>query len=151
MALLKGATNKNDRQFAFKNCRIFFGTPQTLQGEFERKSISPENFALVIFDEAHRAQGAYAYCHVVKLIAAVTRQFRVIGLSATPGANPEKIQSILYNLLISKVERREEEDLEDYLHHTEIENIVVPPSADIVQFRLQLNKVKKKKQKKINK
>jgi superfamily II DNA or RNA helicase len=40
----------------------------------------------VVVDEAHKAQGDYAYCAVIKQLAAATRHFRVLALSATPGS-----------------------------------------------------------------
>ena len=40
----------------------------------------------VVVDEAHKAQGEYAYCAVIKQLAAATRHFRVLALTATPGS-----------------------------------------------------------------
>lgn len=52
-----------------------------------------QDLTLLIFDEAHKAQGNYAYCEVVRQVARHTKHFRVIGLSATPGSNATQIQS----------------------------------------------------------
>lgn len=104
-------------------------------------------------DEAHKAQGDFAYCLVVRQLAAATRHFRVLALSATPGgtlliliiyygyyyygiscclslliaANIEQVQSVINNLLISHMEVRHDQntDVTPYIHTKNIETILV--------------------------
>lgn len=44
--------------------------------------------------------------------------FRVLALSATPGSDPEKVQNIINNLHISRIEIRDEQsmDIRAYVH-----------------------------------
>lgn len=41
----------------------------------------------LIFDEAHKARGNYAYCEVIRKLIPLNKHFRVLALSATPGAS----------------------------------------------------------------
>lgn len=49
----------------------------------------------LVIDEAHKAQGSYSYCIAVRAIAASSRHFRVLALSATPGSDLPSIQNVL--------------------------------------------------------
>ena len=44
----------------------------------------------VVLDEAHKAQGNYAYVDVVTQLWESSRRFRVLGLSATPGKDSRR-------------------------------------------------------------
>ena len=43
-------------------------TPQTMQNDLENSKINPEKIVCLIFDEAHRATGNYAYCKIIEYI-----------------------------------------------------------------------------------
>lgn len=45
--------------------------------------------------------------------------FRVLALTATPGANPEAVQSLIDGLHISRIDIRDENslDLKPFIHH----------------------------------
>jgi len=51
----------------------------------EEKRYIGDDCILVVFDEAHRATGKYAYSMVVKYLDELNTGFRILGLSATPG------------------------------------------------------------------
>lgn len=75
----------SERKSNWENKRVFFVTPQVLVNDIKRGTCPAELIVCLVVDEAHRAQGNYAYCTVVKEIASVTRFFRVLALSASPG------------------------------------------------------------------
>lgn len=72
--------------------------------------IDPRKIVLVVFDEAHKAMGDYSYTKIVKFLYEKQCGFRVLGLSATPGNTLEQVQEVINNLLISKIEYRDDED-----------------------------------------
>jgi ERCC4-related helicase len=86
-----------------------------------------KSIVLLIFDEAHKAQGEYSYTTVVKQIAAVTRHFRVIGLTATPGTDKKAIQGVISNLMINKLECKEDSDVDvkKYIQEKKVEIVNV--------------------------
>ena len=57
--------------------------------------------------------------------------FRVLGLSATPGTNEKSIQNVIQNLLISHLEVRTEGsiDIQKYIHGRNTEKVVLPLST----------------------
>lgn len=60
-------------------------------------------------DEAHKATGNYAYTTIVAYITAHHPYFRILALTATPGADVEKVQNVVDALHISRIEIREAE------------------------------------------
>ena len=77
---------------------------------------------LIVFDEAHKAIGKYAYVQIMNYLENLSIGYRVLGLSATPGNNASHIQvkkyffnifylkEVIQNLRISKLEVRDEND-----------------------------------------
>lgn len=60
-------------------------------------------------DEAHKASGSYAYTTILAYITAHHPHFRVLALTATPGADVQRVQSVVDALHISRIEIREAE------------------------------------------
>lgn len=84
-------------------------TPQTVQRDILR-GVDLGNFSLLIFDEAHRATGDYAYTYIAKRYMESGGKPLILALTASPGSTPEKIGEIMENLAISNVEVRVEDD-----------------------------------------
>lgn len=117
--------------------RVFFMTPQTLDNDLASGIADPKKIALLVVDEAHRATGNYAYVKVVKFIRRFNKSFRILALTATPGASVEAVQEVIDNLEISKVEIRTEEsiDIQQYVHQRNIEQILLDPSDEIMLIK----------------
>lgn len=115
---LTGSKASSIRIEEYKEKRIFYMTPQTLENDLRTKKIDPLDIITVVVDEAHRSTGNYSYCNVVREITKYNPWFRVLALTATPGNNVEKIQQVIDKLHISKVEIRTEEmlDIRKYVH-----------------------------------
>lgn len=60
-------------------------------------------------DEAHKASGSYAYTTILAYITAHHPYFRVLALTATPGADVARVQAVVDALHISRIEIREAE------------------------------------------
>ncbi|TVY28069.1 ATP-dependent DNA helicase [Lachnellula hyalina] len=113
--------------------RVFFMTPQTLQNDLSSGIADPKNIVLLVVDEAHRATGNYAYVNVVKFMRRFNKSFRVLALTATPGASVEAVQEVVDGLEISKVEIRTEEsmDIQQYVHSRNIDQVLLDPSDEM--------------------
>ncbi|KAH7364209.1 hypothetical protein BKA65DRAFT_490732 [Rhexocercosporidium sp. MPI-PUGE-AT-0058] len=122
--------------------RVFFMTPQTLQNDLATGIADPKKIALLVVDEAHRATGNYAYCTVVTFLRRFNKSFRVLALTATPGASVEAVQEVIDNLEISKVEIRTEDsiDIQQYVHQRNIDQIVLEPSDEMIMIKDLLSK-----------
>ncbi|TVY47282.1 ATP-dependent DNA helicase [Lachnellula occidentalis] len=113
--------------------RVFFMTPQTLQNDLSSGIADPKKIVLLVVDEAHRATGNYAYVSVVKFMRRFNKSFRVLALTATPGASVEAVQEVVDGLEISKVEIRTEEsmDIQQYVHSRNIDQVILDPSDEM--------------------
>ena len=81
---ITGIDKVDDREEYYKNGRVFFMTPQTLENDIDDKLVDCKKIVLLVVDEAHRALKDYAYCNVVKQLVEQEVGFRILGLSATP-------------------------------------------------------------------
>ena len=84
-AELTGSKVQTSRSDVWKEKRVFFVTPQILQNDLSYFPDLLTDIKCIVFDEAHRAKGGYAYCEVVKRMVQGNSHFRVLALSATPG------------------------------------------------------------------
>lgn len=98
---------------------------------------------LIPIDEAHRGSGDYSYAQIIRYMMAKNPYFRVLGLTATPGSDPEAVQTIVDCLHISHIEIRDEQsmDLRPYLHKKVLQQHFLPMSREIVKIRDLLSKI----------
>ena len=85
----------------------------------------------LVVDECHRAQGDYAYTTVMKQLLSIHHHFRVLGLSATPGTDIDRVQKVIQNLDINTIciRSRDDTDVKKYLKEVLEEEIVVKLNA----------------------
>ncbi|KAJ3027102.1 UNVERIFIED_CONTAM: hypothetical protein HDU68_004488 [Siphonaria sp. JEL0065] len=131
---MTGAAKIEDRRLSWATKRVFFLTPQVLQNDLSRGACPSDKVVLVVVDEAHRASGKHAYCEVVKILTDERAVFRVLALTATPGADVKTVQNVIQNLQISKIEIRTEDslDIKPYTHERNLEVVVLKPSPEIL-------------------
>ena len=68
VAHLEGSINSNRREDLWNQKRVFFCTPQVLANDLKSKKCNGQQIVCLVFDEAHRATGHYAYTEVVNRI-----------------------------------------------------------------------------------
>jgi Fanconi anemia group M protein len=122
MNLYTGSMPAKKRKALWEETRIIFATPQGMANDLANTSYDLKDVGLIIFDEAHRSIGDYAYV----AIAVKYREQRVnplvLALTASPGSEKEKIDEVVRNLHIAHVEARSDEDsdVSPYIQETEI-------------------------------
>ncbi|EQC26413.1 hypothetical protein, variant [Saprolegnia diclina VS20] len=143
MAELQGNVPPARRKQLWSTKRVFFCTPQSMQNDIERGNCDVSSFVCVVVDEAHRATGNYAYTVVVKAIAAKLSGFRVLALSATPGAKFDVIQEVISNLRISHIECKsgDDPDVRKYTHSRQEEIIKCKMTGEVSSVRVQFLKL----------
>jgi len=82
----------------WKTHSFFFATPQTVLRDLENGVVPVDKVTCVILDEAHKATGDFAYVRVIRIIDESKARYRIVGLSATPGQNRDKVNEIIRNL-----------------------------------------------------
>lgn len=102
-----------------------------------------DSIKCVVVDEAHKALGGYAYASVISRIHARNKAFRVLALSATPGKDLMTIRQVINNLLISKIEFRDEDsiDVQKYKFRRRVQTIVVKLDPELTWLREKLLKI----------
>lgn len=132
--MLTGSIPPGLRAEEWQSKRVFFMTPQTIMNDLKSGICDPKKLVLLVVDEAHRATGGYAYVEVVKFLRRFNTSFRVLALTATPGASIEGVQEVIDGLGVSRIEIRTEEslDIRQYVHSRKIETILFENSDEMV-------------------
>jgi len=130
VAMLTGESPPEKRVESWQNSRIVVSTPQVIENDLLSRRIDLADVSLVIFDEAHRAVGGYAYVYIANRYHREAKSPLVLGITASPGSESEKIAEICTNLGIEKIQTRTENDPDValFVHEREIEwvKLVVP-------------------------
>ncbi|MHA1798200.1 MAG: DEAD/DEAH box helicase, partial [Candidatus Helarchaeota archaeon] len=122
LVTLTGSITPEKRKKIYKDAQIIFITPQTLQNDLIR-GLSLEDTSLIIFDEAHRAIGDYPYPFIASQYMKMAKQPLILGITASPGSEEDKIKEVLENLHLDHIEIRMDSspDVKDYIQETKIE------------------------------
>jgi Fanconi anemia group M protein len=97
------------RKKLWQESQVIAATPQVISNDIVSGQIDLNDVSLIIFDEAHRATGDYAYVFIGERFSKV-RNGLTLGMTASPGNDPEKILEVCENLNIRAVEIRHEYD-----------------------------------------
>lgn len=92
-----GTKMSSSREDIWKDKRVFFITPQILQNDLDRIEDLGSHIRCLVFDEAHKARGNYAYCEIIRKLTVTNKCFRVLALSATPGASISDVLEVRLN------------------------------------------------------
>jgi ERCC4-related helicase len=114
---------------------VICATPEIVKNDLDRQIVSPEQFSLVIFDEAHRTVGDYAYSGIAERFA--NMDVRIIGMTATLPSEKQKAEDMVRILKIASIAQRTEEspDVSPYVQQTDTQWITVelPPEMKEIQ------------------
>ena len=140
------------REKIYLDASIAFLTPQIVQNDILNKKIPLDEVSLIIFDEAHRAVGDYAYTFVAKMYLQQNPNGLLLGMSASPGGKEEKIQEVCENLFISNVEIRSETspDVLPYIQEVNVNWIHIKLPDEYLQPKKILESMQKIYQKELH-
>jgi len=121
IAVFTGEVGSTKRKQMWKEADIIVSTPQVIVNDLLGSKISLEDIKLIVFDEAHRAVGDYAYVFIGERCK--EHDILVMGMTASPGSEPERIMEVCKNLGIEGVEIRTEydDDVSPYVHDIAIQ------------------------------
>ncbi|PKP59160.1 MAG: DEAD/DEAH box helicase [Candidatus Altiarchaeales archaeon HGW-Altiarchaeales-1] len=136
ICVFTSATPTNKRNDLWEKSRVILATPQTIDNEI-MKNLDLSNVSFLVFDEAHRAVGNYAYGFIAGEYIKKAKNPLIMGLSASPSSDIEKISEISKNLFIQSVEIRTENDsdVREYIMKVEEEWVKVELPADFKGIR----------------
>ncbi len=107
---LTGTVLADRREKLWDDAKIVVSTPQIIENDLLSNRIDLSDVALLIFDECHRAVGNYSYVYIAEKYAEQAKEPLVLGMTASPGSDKEKIQEICVSLGVKRVESRTEYD-----------------------------------------
>ncbi len=139
IALITGEDLLEKRKKLWINS-IICATPEITRNDIARKIVDINQFNLIIFDEAHRAVGDYAYVAIAEQLSGLS--MRMLGMTATLPSEREKAKEICDNLHIKSLAERSDSspDVKPYIQETKTEWVPVDLSSDmkIIQRYLKL-------------
>ena len=115
---------------------VVCATPEITKNDFARNMVSPNQFALVVFDEAHRTIGDYAYSIIAKYFQ--NTDTRILAMTATLPSEKEKAKEIVTRLRIKNLIERSDEspDVKPYIQKTETEWIRVDLTKEMKAIQM---------------
>jgi Fanconi anemia group M protein len=137
VAFMTGEVQPEKRREVWEESRIVVSTPQVIENDLLSRRISLKEVSCIIFDEAHRATGDYAYVYIASRYQKEAEDPLVLGITASPGSQSERIEEICSNLGISSIQTRTEDDpdVEPFVHHREIEWIKVKVPDELLSLK----------------
>lgn len=155
MQLFTGMIKANKRKEIWKTADIIFSTPQCIANDLKKNLYNLEEVCLLIEDEAHKCLKNYDYNYIAQEYQKQAKHPRLLGLTASPGSESQKIKEICKNLSIEEVEIRTKEsnDVKAYVQELEFKKIIVnfPPAFEEMKqilldiFTSYINELKKRR------
>lgn len=108
ISLLTGSVGATAREEIIKRSKVIIATPQTVSNDLKHSRLNLEEFGIVVFDECHRAVGRYAYTYIAQ--EAKLKGVQVLGMTASPGSDKKRINTLVEALGIEKIEARSQSD-----------------------------------------
>ncbi|MGE4381516.1 MAG: DEAD/DEAH box helicase, partial [Methanothrix sp.] len=137
VTMMTGEMMPEKRKAAWEAARITVSTPQVIENDLLSRRIDLEDISLIIFDEAHRAVGNYAYVYIAERYAREGTNPLVLGITASPGSEKEKIAEICTNLSIENIQTRTEKDSDvaPFVHSKQIEWVKLTVPKELLDIR----------------
>ncbi len=145
--IFTGKIKAEKRKKIWKTADIIFSTPQCVANDLKKGLYDLKNVSLLIEDEAHRCLKKYSYMYIAEKYKQQSENIRILGLTASPGSEKQKISKICENLGVKKVEvrTRESNDVKPYLQKLEFEAIKLEFPEEFKKIKKILKKIYDKK------
>lgn len=117
---------------------VVISTPQAVANDLENSVYDLSGVRLLIYDEAHRGVGNYAYVAVAEYYDRLC-----MGMTASPGSDLKRTEEVCENLSIEQIEVRNEEDpdVSPYVHDIYTNKIEVTIPQDLEDIVSLLNRM----------
>lgn len=142
---LTGAIKTDDRKKRWQESQVICATPQTVESDLLNNRYTLKDVSLLVFDECHRGVGSYAYVYLAGRYLQEAKNPLILGLTASPGSDKDKIKSVCDNLFIQEVMIKGEKDpdVSPYFNPVEIEWVRVKMDEEMEKIKTHLDKALK--------
>jgi Fanconi anemia group M protein len=147
LELFTGKIDAEKRQELWQRADIIFSTPQCIGNDLKNNLYDLKNVSLLIEDECHRCLKNYAYTYISNIYKEQSKFTRILGLTASPGADKKIIEQIARNLNIEAIElrTRESEDVKQYIQELNFEIVKLQFPSEFQKIRSLLQIIFNKK------
>lgn len=151
-AIFTGETGPAKRKEMWDSSQIITATPQVISNDIVSGQIDLNDVSLIIYDEAHRASGDYAYVFIGERYRKV-KSGHSMGMTASPGNDAKRIMEVCENLGIQAVEIRHEYDPDviKYVHEIRMQWIEIDVPAEMLEVIKHLKKAQDEQVEKLRK
>lgn len=141
--LFTGSIQAEKRKKLWQQADIILSTPQCIANDLDNLLYDLNSVSLLVIDEAHRCIRNYDYTKVVNFYKQQSQTPLILGLTASPGSDPDKVRQICSHLGIKNIEvrTRDSPDVRPYLQDREFEKIEVPFPAEFMEIKVLLQKL----------
>jgi len=130
-----------ERERKYRDAAVIVSTPQVIYNDLLAGRFNLQRVNLIVFDEAHRAVGNYAYVPIARRYLLERPEALSMGLTASPGWDEKKIIEVCTNLGIDHVEirTRNDPDVKPYIQDLELTwvKVDVPEALRVVKNTLE--------------
>lgn len=147
LTLFTGKIKAEKRKKAWQNAEIIFSTPQCVTNDLKNNLYNLEEVSLLIEDECHRCLKNYDYTYMANKYKQTSKLQKILGLTASPGADKKTIKKISENLGIEAIEirTRESEDVSPYIQKLKFKIIKLDFPSELGEIRTLLKELHDKK------
>ncbi|MCC2508550.1 DEAD/DEAH box helicase [Methanimicrococcus blatticola] len=138
-----GSISPEKRREMWQEADMIIATPQVIENDLLNSRISLNDVSCIVFDEAHRSVGNYAYTYIAEKYVAMADSPLILGITASPGSEKEKIDEVCSALSIENVVVKTEgdADIKPYVHKKEIEWMTLELPKELAEIREALKKI----------
>ncbi len=142
---ITGAVKTDEREKRWRESQVICATPQTVESDLLNERYSLDDVSLIVFDECHHAVGSYSYVYLASRYVKECQNHLILGLTASPGHDKNKIKEVCENLFIQDITIKTEEDpdVKPYFNPINIDWIKVEMGPRLEKIRDLVNKALK--------
>lgn len=142
---ITGAVKTDERVKRWEESQIICATPQTVESDLLKGRYSLKDVSLVVFDECHHGVGSYSYVYLASIYVKESKFNLILGLTASPGSDKEKIKEVCDNLYIQSivVKTEEDNDVRPYFNPVAIDWVRVKMSSELEKIKTHVDKALK--------
>ncbi|HJJ63183.1 MAG TPA: DEAD/DEAH box helicase, partial [Methanocorpusculum sp.] len=133
VVMFTGSTASPKRVEAWNSARFVVATPEVIKNDLIAGRYDVKDVSLLVVDECHRTVGNYAYVFIGRRYNETASSPLVLGMTASPGSDPEHVAEICEHLSITSVESRVETDADvrPYVHERDLEYMTLELPEDL--------------------
>lgn len=138
---ITGAVKTDERVKRWEESQIICATPQTVESDLLKGRYSLKDVSLVVFDECHHGVGSYSYVYLASRYVKESKFNLILGLTASPGSDKEKIKEVCDNLYIQSivVKTEEDNDVRPYFNPVAIDWVRVKMSSELEKIKTHID------------